>query len=117
MSKPTSSHLSENDLQRFRTALTRKREELLAARAARESDRRGLNDSEPEHGDLAEQAIEQESALRIGAFDQALLADVEHALSKIDAGTYGTSEATGKPIPNERLEALPWARGTVEEGR
>ncbi len=109
--------LSEADLHHFRAALSHKRDELLAARAASESDRRGQNDLESDGGDLAEQVIEQDSALRIGAFDQALLADVERALAKLEAGTYGVSEATGEPIPRERLEAVPWARGTVKEGR
>ena len=35
--------------------------------------------------------------------------DVDRALAKMDAGTYGTCERCGKPIGPERLEALPWA--------
>ena len=38
------------------------------------------------------------------------LGDVEHALARIDAGTYGTCERCGEPIVPERLEAIPWAR-------
>ena len=37
------------------------------------------------------------------------LADVERAVSKMDAGTYGVCERCGLPIGRERLEALPWA--------
>jgi RNA polymerase-binding protein DksA len=37
------------------------------------------------------------------------LRDVDLALRKMDAGTYGTCERCGKPIAPERLEALPWA--------
>jgi DnaK suppressor protein len=37
------------------------------------------------------------------------LRDVEHALTKMDAGTYGTCERCGQPISRERLEAIPWA--------
>ena len=37
------------------------------------------------------------------------LRDVDRALAKMDAGTYGTCERCGKPIGPERLEALPWA--------
>jgi len=117
MPERTSTHLSEADLHRFRAALSHKRDELLAARAASEADRRGQNELESDDGDLAEQVIEQDSALRIGAFDSALLAEVDRALAKLDAGTYGTSEVTGEPIPIERLAAIPWARGTVREGR
>lgn len=37
------------------------------------------------------------------------LRDVDRALAKIDAGTYGTCERCGRPIGAERLDALPWA--------
>jgi DnaK suppressor protein len=37
------------------------------------------------------------------------LVDVERAISKMDAGTYGVCERCGRPISPERLEALPWA--------
>jgi RNA polymerase-binding transcription factor DksA len=37
------------------------------------------------------------------------LTDVERALGRIDAGTYGACERCGKPIDPARLEARPWA--------
>jgi len=37
------------------------------------------------------------------------LHDVDRALMKLDAGTYGTCERCGEPIGEERLEAIPWA--------
>jgi DnaK suppressor protein len=37
------------------------------------------------------------------------LLDVDRALAKMDAGTYGICERCGNPISPERLEALPWA--------
>jgi len=37
------------------------------------------------------------------------LHDVDRALAKIAAGTYGTCERCGNPIAEERLEAIPWA--------
>lgn len=42
------------------------------------------------------------------------LEDVERASEKLEEGTYGTCEACGKPIPDERLEAMPAARYCVE---
>lgn len=110
-----SPRLSEADLHRLRTKLTRKRDELLAVRHSSEAERRGIADRETEEGDMAEQTIEQEAALRVGGFDAALLAEVEHALKKLDDGSYGVSEDSGAPIPVERLDALPWARRTAEE--
>ncbi len=36
-------------------------------------------------------------------------------LARMDAGTYGLSLISGRPIPRERLEAIPWATELVEE--
>ena len=38
------------------------------------------------------------------------LADIRHALNRLDAGTYGLCEACGLAMPFERLEAIPSAR-------
>jgi RNA polymerase-binding transcription factor DksA len=46
---------------------------------------------------------------------QSELVRVEHALERVAAGTYGYSELSGKPIPVERLEALPTATTLVDE--
>ena len=47
-------------------------------------------------------------------FDR-MLAKVNRALVKIDEGTYGLSDVDGTPIPEARLEALPYAATTVEQ--
>jgi DnaK suppressor protein len=45
------------------------------------------------------------------------LAAVERAEERLAAGTYGLSVESGKPIPDDRLEAIPTAERTVEEER
>lgn len=40
---------------------------------------------------------------------------IERALEKIRDGTYGFSDASGKPIPRDRLEAMPEAINTADE--
>ena len=47
-------------------------------------------------------------------FDR-MLAKVNRALAKIEEGTYGLSDIDGTPIPEARLEALPYANLTVEQ--
>ena len=42
------------------------------------------------------------------------LAEVEHALGKLEKGTYGLCDSCGKPIPSDRLEAVPQANLCVE---
>jgi DnaK suppressor protein len=40
---------------------------------------------------------------------------VERAKRRLAEGTYGVSVESGKPIPDARLEAIPWAERTAEE--
>lgn len=107
--------LSPSVIARLRHELVAKREALLAAQLAGRAGQRKIGDPESEQGDVAEQIVEQDAALRLGTVDAALLADVERALAKIDAGSYGVSEESGAAIPVARLEAVPWARRTAEE--
>ena len=45
------------------------------------------------------------------------LVEIEAALQRIDAGTYGVCEGCGKPIGAERLAAIPWARLCIDDRR
>jgi RNA polymerase-binding transcription factor DksA len=60
--------------------------------------------------DVATETFEREKDLGILDQVEAELADVERALSRLDAGTYGRCDACGEPITDERLAALPAAR-------
>jgi DnaK suppressor protein len=42
------------------------------------------------------------------------LAQIESALGRIEAGTFGRCQSCGKPIAPERLEALPWAEDCID---
>jgi len=46
-----------------------------------------------------------------------LLAEVNAALARIDDGTYGKCTACGRTIPDERLEAVPWASLCLDDKR
>ena len=58
--------------------------------------------------------FDRDFALSLLSSDQDAIYEIEEALKRIEKGTYGTCELTGKPIPKARLEAIPWARFTVE---
>jgi RNA polymerase-binding transcription factor len=109
------SPLAPADVERLRRILVRRRDALVGTRGAADLQARDAGDAESEDGDAAERVIEQDTGLRMSAFDTALLAEIDRALAKIEAGTFGVSEDSGAPIPIERLEAVPWARRTVEE--
>ena len=51
----------------------------------------------------------------INGTEQALLSEVQAALKRIEAGTYGKCIVCGKEIPEKRLEALPWASRCITD--
>lgn len=53
-------------------------------------------------------------SLSVSSKEQEILRQIDRALEKIDEGTYGKCDVTGKPIPAKRLEAVPYAAMTVE---
>ena len=57
----------------------------------------------------ASQVFDQQRDLALRDRAEHHLALVDAALARLDAGTYGTCQRCGRPIPPERLEALPWA--------
>ena len=59
--------------------------------------------------------MERERDLAISNRALDTVEEIDAALARIEAGTYGICTASGKPIPKERLEAIPWAAVRVEE--
>ena len=72
-------------------------------------------DAKLDQGDDANMLFEHEQLLDLIAREQAELAQVERALARIVAGTYGISEVSGQPIPIDRLNVLPSATTFVDE--
>jgi DnaK suppressor protein len=71
---------------------------------------------EPE--DFGDAGAELDQSGRDGAIRDELkrtLAAIARAEQRLAEGTYGKSVVSGKPIPDKRLEALPWAERLVEE--
>jgi len=64
--------------------------------------------------DAGSDAYDRDFALSLLSQEQDALYEIDEALKRIDAGTYGICEMSGKPIPHARLEAIPFARYTVE---
>jgi RNA polymerase-binding protein DksA len=115
--------LSSADLQHFRELLLEKRKEILGnvseieGEALRKSrlDASGDLSSMPIHmADLGTDNFDQEFSLELMDGERRLIVEIDDALNRITAGTYGICEGTGKPITKARLEAQPWARYSVE---
>ena len=64
--------------------------------------------------DAGSDAYDKDFALSLLSQEQDALYEIEEAVKRVDNGTYGVCEMSGKPISHLRLEALPFARFTVE---
>lgn len=64
--------------------------------------------------DSASDAYDHDMSLGILTHQTDALQEIDDALDRIHAGTYGICERTGKPIPAERLNIVPWTRYTRE---
>jgi len=110
--------LSSQDLRRFQDRLEAERDAIESriatnTRGIQETvqNESGVGDS----GDEARLLFERESEIDENARELKELAKVNRALERIEQGTYGLSEVSGKPIPIERLEALPYTTTLVDE--
>lgn len=65
-------------------------------------------------GDAGSDAYDRDFALSLLSQERDSLFEIDAALKKIQDGNYGLCEISGKQIPHARLEALPFARYTVE---
>ena len=102
------SHLDAETLANLRDALTSERdvqEAVAAERAATVVELTGQTDVDS----ILEREVAEASAHRA----RDAVEDIDDALARMDAGTYGRCESCGEPIPVERLEAIPQARFCV----
>ena len=104
------------DPDRARALLARERQRLEQAIARLEdADRQeAAVGDEPGERD-SEELYQQEFDTGFAEDLEEQLAAVERAEARLAAGTYGLSVESGKPIPDQRLEALPTAERTVDE--
>lgn len=65
-------------------------------------------------GDGTAQAVERLATTATARSIAASIADIDHALEKLDEGSYGICDRCGEPIPEARLEALPASASCVE---
>ena len=111
--------LDEAFLEKQKKKLQALRAQLLSAQQGETREEAGANAEVQEQAHEAEDDAQRLTALELegnlAAIADTRLTDIERALQKIDAGTYGVSESSGAPIPIERLEAYPEARDTLEE--
>jgi DnaK suppressor protein len=111
--------MSAVDTARFRDLLTNRRravsnalDNLHKENAGSLEDETGelVSGSADQHmADTATQTVEREIGNTLELHDERLLVAIDAALDRIEAGSYGQCVNCGAHIPEERLEAMPWA--------
>jgi YteA family regulatory protein len=105
------------DTDRFREALLEERTRVQAALENLQEETSGtLSEDAGEQSaydnhlaDTATETYDRELDYTLEENSQHVLAEIEAALKRIEEGTYGICSNCGNQIPEERLEALPWA--------
>ena len=126
---PNSANARPRDLDRYRTRLQESLQQLqLDLETSRQRsmslsggpdepgsgqhwERSGYGDHQ---ADDATEVFEREKEIGLAQSFEAHIEQVEHALRRIEAGTYGECESCGKQIPAARLDALPEATLCVD---
>jgi DnaK suppressor protein len=81
----------------------------LAKESAKEMESYGVH-----MADAGTDNFDRDFNLSLLSADQDVIYEIEEALKRIEKGTYGTCEITGKAIPETRLNAIPWTRFRVD---
>jgi DnaK suppressor protein len=115
--------VSAVDAERFRTVLLEERKRVADAIEYLHEETPGSLEDETEEivgtvdNHLAETAsatLDREIDYTLEDNAEQVLASIDAALRRIEEGTYGSCETCGRPISEERLEAIPYARQCIE---
>jgi len=114
--------LVAKELAEYRKILLEARVELIARVTGLEDDALrssgGNLSNMPLHmADIGTDTFDQDLAIGMAETERELLREIDEALDRITAKTYGVCQLTGKPIPKARLDAKPWAKYTIEAAR
>lgn len=110
------------DLAHFRALLIEERKRLEEELEQVRNHSTDMDNALPEEGeggdedtaDLASAMMDKEMDLSVEDELEDILVQVDRAFQKIEEGTYGICDVSGKPIPASRLELIPYATLTVE---
>jgi DnaK suppressor protein len=114
--KPTTQEafMNPKQLEYFRLKLLAWKDEILAETRETLETLQQESLREPDLTDRASAETDWSIELRTRDRQRKLIAKIESALRRIEAGDYGYCEVTGEPISLQRLEARPTATMTVE---
>lgn len=105
------------ELKKYKRLLIERRQKLSAALTSMADEAlkpNGSGSDVEESADFGSDQFEQEFTLGLMENEQNVIREIDRALERIEEGTYGICEGSGDKIPKARLDALPWARYTVQ---
>jgi DnaK suppressor protein len=109
------------DLNKIRTTLETRRNEICQTSASLTEahptpvDAIEASDGPQDFEEIAVDFLETQQEQSVQVNEQALLTEIEQALERLDKGTYGKCVVCGQPIPEKRLEAIPWAARCIKD--
>ena len=113
--------MSAVDTEHFKTRLLEERKRVQEAIDYLHEESQGLIQDEREEiqsdnhpGDAATATYDRELDSTLEENEERVLEAIDGALGRIEAGTYGTCVTCGKPVGEERLEALPWTTQCID---
>jgi len=111
--------MKKSEMKEFETLLLSMKEKIESNIERLKSEREGISTADDIVDVEDEISLETESRNEAALLKQQQheLEEVEHALSKIAKGTYGICEASGTPIPLDRLRAVPHTRYGIGDER
>ena len=113
--KTATKKLSKTATGRLRKLLEQKREEIVALyEHDLEVGQSTSSDGADDLVDRANNAYNREFMLTLSGSERDLLRDIEAAMERLDAGSHGFCEPCETPIPQARLNAVPWARYCID---
>lgn len=110
-------NLKKQDIEKFKKILLEARSHILQSLKGTTNDVKESSESKgysQHQADEGTDDFDKTIILEVASKGYAILKQINRALEKMEDGSYGICDLTGKPIPKARLEAIPYATMTVE---
>ena len=123
--KKKKSRLAKSTIEKYRQLLLAKRRDMLGDMSGLEAETLGAGRNDngdlsnmPTHpADIGTDNFEHEFSLGLLESERQMLTEIDQALDRINAGTYGVCLGTDSPIGVARLRAKPWAKYCIDYAR
>ena len=107
--------VTKKESEKYRRALVEKKEEISQEMLKnKDAGQENAEEITQDIADKASSSYTKEFLFSLSDGERVLLQQIDQSLSRIDEGTYGLCTHCGNPIPEKRLEAVPWTPYCVE---